>query len=59
MGPGWVDRRSRWETFADPLDLGGMIRGSPRHEEFWLKADEWPVVESGSFAKGTATNVRR
>ncbi|MCF7632425.1 RTA1 domain-containing protein [Oscillospiraceae bacterium SCCA1] len=59
MGPGWVDTRSRWETFVDPLDVGGVIRGRPAHEEFWLKSDVWPVAEGGSFARGTATNVKR
>lgn len=58
MGPGWVDTRSRWETFADPLDLGGAVRGNPAHEAFWLKENEWPVAGGGSFATGTATNVR-
>lgn len=58
MGPGWVDTRSRWETFVDPLDLSGTLRGKPAHEAFWLKENEWPVAEGGSFANGTATNVR-
>ena len=58
MGPGWIDRRSTWETFADPLDLGGMIKGMPSHEEYWLREDEWPVCRDGSFAVGTATNTR-
>ncbi|KAJ6069962.1 hypothetical protein N7499_011849 [Penicillium canescens] len=58
MGPGWIDRRSTWETFADPLDLGGMIKGKPSHEEYWLREDEWPVCKDGSFAVGTATNTR-
>ncbi|KAM0720904.1 hypothetical protein Q7P37_003189 [Cladosporium fusiforme] len=59
MGPGWIDNRSKWETFADPLDLAGSISGKHGHEEFWLKAEEWPIAEGGSFAKGTATNVRK
>jgi hypothetical protein len=58
IGPGWVDTRSRWETFVDPLDLGGTMRGRPAHEAFWLKRDEWPVARGGSFALGTASNVR-
>ena len=58
VGPGWIDKRSRWETFADPLDIGGTLRGQPAHEAFWLKADDWPIARDGSFALGTATNVK-
>lgn len=58
MGPGWIDTRSKWETFVDPLDLGGLVRGRPAHEDFWLKQNEWPVAEGGSFAQGTASNVK-
>ena len=58
MGPGWIDTRSKWETFVDPLDLGGMVRGKPAHEAFWLKVDDWSVAGGGSFATGTATNVK-
>jgi hypothetical protein len=57
-GPGWIDTRSQWETFVDPLDLGGTLRGRPAHEAFWLKVNDWPVAEGGSFALGTATNVK-
>lgn len=58
MGPGWIDRRSQWETFADPLDLKGVFKGAPSHEKYWLRQDEWPVCKDGSFATGTATNTR-
>ncbi|KAJ5956056.1 hypothetical protein N7501_010335 [Penicillium viridicatum] len=58
MGPGWIDRRSQWETFADPLDLKGVFKGAPSHEKYWLRQDEWPVCKDGSFAMGTATNTR-
>lgn len=57
IGPGWVDKRSKWETFADPWDLTNTLRGEPKHEKYWLKAEEWPVAQDGSFALGTATNV--
>lgn len=57
VGPGWVDKRSRWETFADPWDLTNTLRGEPKHEKYWLKSEEWPVAEGGSFALGTASNV--
>ncbi|KAL9105801.1 MAG: hypothetical protein Q9227_009103 [Pyrenula ochraceoflavens] len=56
MGPGWVDRRSTWETFVDPFDIGHRMSGKPSHDEFWLRAGEWEVAE-GSFATGTASNV--
>lgn len=59
LGPGWVDRRSKWATFVDPFDVGGLMQGAPSHEKFWLKSSDWPVAEGGSFALGTATNVRR
>lgn len=58
MGPGWIDHRSQWETFADPLDLQGVFKGAPSHEKYWLRQDEWPVCKDGSFAMGTATNTR-
>ncbi|KAJ5383781.1 hypothetical protein N7517_001692 [Penicillium concentricum] len=58
MGPGWIDRRSQWETFADPLDLKGVFKGAPSHEKYWLRQDDWPVCQDGSFATGTATNTR-
>lgn len=57
-GPGWVDRRSRWMTFADPLDLRGVLRGEPSHERFWVTGEEWAVC-GDSFAVGTGSNVRR
>jgi hypothetical protein len=40
-GPGWVDKRSRWETFVDPFDLVGMIKGQHNHEKFWLEPEKW------------------
>lgn len=57
LGPGWIDRRSTWETFADPFDLGGIFSGKPNHESFWLNPEKWPVAQDGSFAMGTASNV--
>lgn len=57
-GPGWIDRRSRWETFVDPLDIEGMIKGHPSHDPYWLRPEEWPVCQDGSFAEGTASNER-
>ncbi|OKL60942.1 hypothetical protein UA08_03717 [Talaromyces atroroseus] len=56
LGPGWVDRRSKWQTFVDPFDLSGMLSGQPNHESFWLLPEKWPVAD-GSFAQGTASNV--
>ncbi|KAJ5495757.1 hypothetical protein N7539_000873 [Penicillium diatomitis] len=58
MGPGWTDRRSRWATFADPLDFEGKIKGHVSHDEFWLRPGEWPVCEDGSFVDGTASNSK-
>jgi hypothetical protein len=40
-GPGWVDTRSRWETFVDPFDLVGTIKGHQNHEKFWLETEKW------------------
>lgn len=57
MGPGWVDKRSKWETFADPWDLTNTLRGEPKHEKYWLQAGRWAEAQGGSFALGTATNV--
>lgn len=56
FGPGWLDCRSRWETFMDPLDISGVIKGQSSHEKYWLRPEEWPVCKDGSFAEGTASN---
>ena len=45
IGPGWVDRRPKWETFVDPLDLRGILKGQPSHEKFWLRPEEWPIAD--------------
>ncbi|CAD0052994.1 unnamed protein product [Aureobasidium pullulans] len=34
-----------WETFADPLDLTGAIRGHPSHEKFWLEPQRWRLAQ--------------
>jgi hypothetical protein len=57
LGPGWVDRRSKWRTFADPFDLEGLSRGQPAHDEYWLRPEDWPVCDDGSFADGSASNA--
>jgi hypothetical protein len=57
LGPGWIDRRSKWETFVDPFDLVNTINGKPAHEKFWLRSEQWPVATNGSFAQGTASNA--
>lgn len=63
LGPGWIDRRPRWETFADPLDLVGLIKGQPSHERFWGRPEEWPVVQSKGVPcrriSQTEDNMRR
>jgi hypothetical protein len=43
-GPGWVDKRSRWETFVDPFDLVGIIKGQQNYEKFWLEPDKWVMA---------------
>ncbi|KAH0287105.1 hypothetical protein M436DRAFT_62076 [Aureobasidium namibiae CBS 147.97] len=43
-GPGWIDKRSRWETFADPFDIGGLMKGRQNHEKFWLEPEKWMKV---------------
>jgi hypothetical protein len=40
-GPGWVDKRSPWQTFVDPLDIIGMIKGQQKYEKFWLEPEMW------------------
>ena len=59
LGPGWVDNRSKWETFADPFDLTNTLKGQAKHDKFWLQGDRWPVTSDGSFANGTATNTSK
>ncbi|KAJ5089906.1 hypothetical protein N7532_008590 [Penicillium argentinense] len=57
IGPGWRDRRDRWETFIDPLDLEGLFKGQASHEKYWENPERWPACQ-GSFAEGTASNVK-
>lgn len=57
MGPGWIDRRSKWKTYLDPFDIAGARNGWSDENKFWLTPDEWPVCEDGSFAQETASNV--
>jgi hypothetical protein len=59
FGPGWVDRRSKWETFADPFDISNRIKGQPAHDKFWQRSEQWQVSTDGSFAQGTASNATR
>lgn len=55
-GPGWIDKRSNWQTFMDPFDVRGRAKGEVGHEKFWLEAEKYPVCEDGSFALASATN---
>jgi hypothetical protein len=49
VGPGWIDSRSRWEAWTDPLDLRGHLKGGPWHEKFWEEPERWAkVAESKS-----------
>ncbi|KAJ5669585.1 hypothetical protein N7462_010655 [Penicillium macrosclerotiorum] len=57
-GPGWTDNRDTWATFMDPLDFEGLIKGKASHDQFWLKPEEWPACQDGSFAEGSASNIR-
>ncbi|KAI9842412.1 MAG: hypothetical protein M1837_007157 [Sclerophora amabilis] len=59
VGPGWLDKRPTWVTYADLFDVGGAIDGRPEDTKFWLRPEEWPACEDGSFALGTASNWRR
>lgn len=59
LGPGWIDRRSKWETFVDPFDLTNTMKGQPSHEKYWLRGEQWPIAIGGSFAQGTAGNAGR
>jgi hypothetical protein len=43
-GPGWVDARSRWETFADPFDFVGTLKRQQNHEKFWLEPEKWTAA---------------
>jgi hypothetical protein len=58
MGPGWSDRRDPWETFIDPLDFQGKMKGQVSHDQYWLRPNEWSICEDGSFAKGSASNMK-
>lgn len=56
-GPGWIDDRSGWQKFWDPFDFKGAKSGRSTSVQFWLRPEEWPACDDGSFALGTATNI--
>ncbi|KAJ5168778.1 uncharacterized protein N7482_004372 [Penicillium canariense] len=58
MGPGWNDRRGSWKTSIDPFDFQGMMKGEVSYDKYWLRSEEWPICKDGSFAEGTASNVK-
>ncbi|KAK4539697.1 hypothetical protein LTR36_010460 [Oleoguttula mirabilis] len=58
IGPLWIDSRSKWEKIMDPLDFGGAMTGTSKREAFWLQPERWVPAPGGSFAQGTATNVK-
>lgn len=57
IGPGWIEHTGRWENLVDPLDIEGMIKGQPSHEEYWSRPVKWcvckEVEESASTNSGT------
>ncbi|MCJ1309570.1 hypothetical protein MMC25_003230 [Agyrium rufum] len=57
MGPGWIDNRNKWVTFADLFDVRSIWKGKSEESMFWLRPQEWPACET-SFALGTGTNVK-
>jgi len=58
IGPGWMDKRSKWTTFVDPFDVQGIRDGKPNHEQYWLEGERWPMSDTGCFAQGTGSNVQ-
>ena len=34
-GPGWVDKRPFLLTVLDPMDIGGLIKGTDKKTKFW------------------------
>lgn len=57
IGPGWIDYRSKSQRFLDPFDFKGARSGRSDESKFWLRPENWPKCEDGSFALGTATNI--
>ncbi|CEL00473.1 hypothetical protein ASPCAL00073 [Aspergillus calidoustus] len=57
MGPGWMDSRSKFETFIDPLDLAGIMNKNKHHTKYWETPTQWPACED-AFTLGTASNVK-
>lgn len=43
-GPGWIDKRSRFETFVDPFDLVGVMGRQQHYENFWLNPEKWTTI---------------
>ncbi|KAI9805435.1 MAG: hypothetical protein M1825_000686 [Sarcosagium campestre] len=58
-GPGWIDTRPKWISFLDIFDIVGLSQGRPEDTKFWLRPNDYPACEDGSFALGTGSNCRR
>lgn len=58
IGSGWNNNRPKVVSMMDSLNFEATIKGKQSHQKFWLERPNWPVAEGGSFAEGTATNVR-
>lgn len=59
LGPGWIDERPKWETYADPFAFGEMLTGRSRHEAFWLRPEDWAVAgERQQCAEGNSDGRR-
>ena len=56
MGPGWIDERSFLQIAIDPFDWFNKDKADGQQSKFWLRPNEWPVCDDGSFAIGTASN---
>ncbi|KFY88261.1 hypothetical protein V500_06451 [Pseudogymnoascus sp. VKM F-4518 (FW-2643)] len=58
VGPGWKDNRTTWITFVDPFDIRGKMSGNPDHEQYWLRPEEYPVVDGAAKEESPTDSVR-
>ncbi|KAI9794102.1 MAG: hypothetical protein M1833_000467 [Piccolia ochrophora] len=59
IGPGWIDKRPTWIKLVDLFDVMGAVQDRPEDTKFWLRPQEYPACEDGSFALGTGSNHRK
>ncbi|KAG9232672.1 putative RTA1 domain protein [Amylocarpus encephaloides] len=59
VGPGWKDKRPLIMSFCDPFDLEGMIKGRSAAEKYWLRPDDWSLVDARTGKEQSGVQLAR